>query len=132
ASFVAFGLAAVWLTRRFLPGQPWMALLVGPTLVLGQSTAMGSSSALYGLALPGALGASLGFLTLAALVTGRWRAAAASALLAALAHVQHGADLAPVLLLAAALATTRPRAQRLALAAVGTALVTQAALVGRL
>jgi hypothetical protein len=132
ASFVAFGFAAVWLTRRFLPDQPWMALLVGPTLALGQSTAMGSSSALYGLALPGALGACLGFLTLAALVTGRWRTAAASAVLAALTHVQHGADLAPVLLLAAALATTRPRAHRLALAGVGAALLAQAAVVGRL
>src|SRR5436853_1003016 len=123
ASFIAFGIAAVWLTRRFLPGQPWMALLVGPALVFGQSTAWGSSSALYGFALPHALGACLGFLTIAALVTGRWRAAAASAVLAALAHVQHGADLCPVLLLTAALATTRPRAHRLALAGIGAALV---------
>ena len=132
ASFLAFGVAAVWLTRRFLPGQPWMALLVGPALVLGQSTALGSSSALYGLALPGALGACLGFLTLAALVTGRWRTAAVVAVLAALTHVQHGANLAPVLLLGAALATARPRAHRFALGGVGIALVVQALLVGEL
>ena len=131
AGLVAFGFGAAWLTRRYLPGQPWMALLVGPTLVLGQSTALGSSSALYGLALPGALGACLGFLTLAALVTGRWRTAGIAAVLTALAHVQHGADLAPVLLLAAALATTRPRAHRLALAGVGAALVAQAGIVGQ-
>jgi hypothetical protein len=132
ASFAAFGCAAVWLTRRFLPGQPWMAVLVGPTLALGQSTAMGSSSALYGSALPHGLGACLGFLSLAGLLTGRWRAAAVAAFLAAMAHVQHGADLAPVLLLTAVLATRRPRAHRIALAGVGGALLAQAAAVARL
>ncbi|MDQ1501459.1 MAG: hypothetical protein QOI86_4799, partial [Actinomycetota bacterium] len=132
ASLLAFGLASVWLSRRFIPERPWLALLVGPVLALGPQTALGSGTALWGFALPQGLGACLGFLTVAALVTGRWRAAVVAAVLTALAHVQHGADLGPILLATAALATLRPRRHRLALAGVGAALVAQAGLVGHL
>jgi hypothetical protein len=132
ASLLAFGLASAWLARRFIPQRPWLALLVGPLLALGPQTALGSGTALWGFALPQGLGACLGFLTVAALLTGRWRAAAGAAVLTALAHVQHGADLGPILLATAALATLRPRGHRLALAGVGLGLIGQAAVVGHL
>ncbi|MEW6476354.1 MAG: hypothetical protein AB1679_29180, partial [Actinomycetota bacterium] len=89
-------------------------------------------TALWGFALPQGLGACLGFLAVAALVTGRWRAAVVASVLAALAHVQHGADLGPVLLATALLATLRPPRHRLALTAVGAGLIAQAAVVGHL
>jgi hypothetical protein len=129
-SLLVFGTAAVWLSRRFLPGRMWPALLLGPVLVAGPEKILGSTTPLLGVALPHVLGGCLAFAALAAILNGYWRAAIVTSLLAGLVHVQHGADLAPVLLLTAALATTtRPRI-RVALAGTAGLLLAGALLVG--
>jgi hypothetical protein len=126
AGLLAFGVAAVWLTERFLPGRPWLASLLGPLVVLGPEKVLGSTTPLLGLAIPHMLGGCLAFMALSGLVTGRWRAAAGAGLLAGAVHVQHGANLAPVFLAAAALAAGASRRHRLLAAGVGVILVAAA------
>jgi len=129
-SLLVFGTAAVWVSRRFLPGTIWPALLLGPVLVAGPEKILGSTTPLLGVALPHVLGGCLAFAALAAILNGYWRATIVTSLLAGLVHVQHGADLAPVLLLTAGLATTtRPRI-RMALAGTAVLLLAGALLVG--
>jgi hypothetical protein len=119
AGIAAFALASVWLTQRYLPHRPVLAALLGPLVVLGPEKILGSTTPLLWFADPHMLGGCLAFLALAALLTDRWRAAALSALLAWAVHVQHGANLAPILLLTAALASGAVLRRRLMLAGTG-------------
>jgi hypothetical protein len=130
-SMVAFGVAAHWLTRRFLPGRPWAALLLGPVLVLGPEKILGSTSPLLGIALPHVLGGCLALLACAAVINRYWTASLLASLAAGLVHVQHGVNLAPVLLVGALLATGCSRRTRLALVAGAGTLVGLALVVSR-
>jgi hypothetical protein len=116
-SLVAFGFGAAWLTRSLLPGRAWSAVLLGPVLVAGSTMTMGTSGPLLGAALPHMLGGCLAFAALAGLLNGYWRATTLLALLAGLVHVQHGANLVPILLGAAMVGTSLHRRARLTLAA---------------
>jgi hypothetical protein len=120
-SLAAFGLGAAWLTRRLLPGRAWPAVLLGPVLVAGSIMTMGTSGPLLGNALPHMLGGCLAFAALASLLNGFWRATALLSLLTGLVHVQHGANLVPILIGAALLGTSLHRRARLTLA--GTAVL---------
>jgi hypothetical protein len=123
AGIAVFSLGAVWITERFLPHRPGWAVLLGPLVVLGPQKILGSSGPIGWFAIPQMLGGCLAFLALAALLTGRWRAAIVAAVLTGAVHVQHGADLAPVLFLAAALPGAWRRRPRVAFAATGIALL---------
>jgi hypothetical protein len=131
-SLVAFGVGAVWLARAVLPGRTWPAILLGPVLAAGPDKILGSTTPLLGIALPHMLGGTLAFAALAALLNRYWRAAAVCSVLAGLTHVQHGADLVPVLLLAAVLASgaRASRRSRLELAGAATALLAGTVVVG--
>lgn len=130
-SLLAFGTAAAWAARRFLPAQPWGVLLLGPLLVFGPEKVLGSTTPLLGIALPHMLGACLAFAALAALVNRYWTAAMVASLLAGAVHVQHGANLAPVLLLAAVLATSATPRVRLLLGGTAASLGAGAVVVAR-
>jgi hypothetical protein len=130
ASLFAFGLGAVWLSRALLPGRMWPALLLGPVLAAGPDKVLGSTSPLLGVALPHMLGGCLAFAALAALLNRYWRAAVVCAVLAGLLHVQHGANLVPVLLLTAGLAAGAPRRSRLEITGAAAVLVAGAVAVG--
>jgi hypothetical protein len=116
-----FGFAATWLGHRFLPEHRWAPLFLGPVVVAGPELILGSTTPILGVALPHVLGGCLAFFTLAALITGRQRWAVVGALAAGAVHVQHGASLAPVLVLAALLCRL-PRRQRMEYAFTGVAL----------
>jgi hypothetical protein len=120
AGIVAFGTGAVWLAERFLPGRRTAAALIGPLVVLAPQAVLGSSGPLVWFAIPNMLGGCLAFLALSALLTGRFRIAVLAALVAGVVHVQHGANLAAVLMVAALLPHGWSRRQRFVL--VGTAL----------
>ena len=117
AGVAAFAVGSVWLTQRFLPGRPALAAALGPLVVLGPATILGSTTPLLWFADPHMLGGCLAFLALCGLPTDRWRAASLAALAAGAFHIQHGANLAPVLLLTALLATKAAPRRRLMLAA---------------
>jgi hypothetical protein len=127
AGLAAFAVGSVWLAQRFLPDRPGLAAALGPVVVLGPATILGSTTPLLWFADPHMLGGCLAFLALCGLLTERWRAASLAALAAGAFHIQHGANLAPVLLLTALLATKAARRRRLLLAATGVALVVGAA-----
>ena len=115
-SLLAFGLATAWLAHHWLPERAlWLAPLVGPILVLAPHSILGSTSPLLGWALPHMLGGCLASLALAALITRRYDIACVVTLLTAVAHVQHGANLAVVLLVSAVVLRDVGRRQRVAL-----------------
>lgn len=123
AGIVAFAVGAVWLTRRFLPDRPALAAVLGPLLVLGPEKILGSTTPLLWFADPHMLGGCLAFLALVALLTDRWNVAVVASLLAGAFHIQHGANLAPVLLLTAVLAQRVVARRRVMLAATAMVLV---------
>jgi hypothetical protein len=127
AGILAFAVGSVWLTRRFLPDRPALAAALGPIVVLGPANLLGSTTPLVWFADPHMLGGCLAFLALCGLLTDRWRAASLAALAAGLFHIQHGANLAPVLILTAILATHATARRRLLLVATALALVAGAA-----
>lgn len=128
-ALLAFGTAATWLGRRFFPSRRWPILIFGPVMAVGPEKVLGSTTPLLGVAVPHVLGGCLALLTLAALLTERWRSAVFAAVLTWLVHVQHGANLAPILVLAAVLATGASRRSRLTMAGTGLLLGLGAALV---
>jgi hypothetical protein len=121
AGIAIFALASVWLVDRFLPGRRAFSLALGPLVAVGPTVVLGSTTPLLWFADPHMLGGCLAFLALAGILSGHWRSAAVAAVAAEAVHVQHGANLAPVLLLAAVLCRAAPRRQRALLA--GTAVV---------
>jgi uncharacterized protein DUF6798 len=124
AGILAFAIGSAWLTRRFMPDCPGLAAALGPIVVLGPSALLGSTTPLLWFADPHMLGGCLAFLALCGLLTDRWGAASLAALAAGLFHIQHGANLAPVLILTAVLvrdATPRRRLLLVATAAILTA-----------
>jgi len=123
AGIVAFGTGAVWLAERFLPGRRAAAALMGPLAALAPQAVLGSSGPLVWFAIPNMLGGCLAFLALAALLTGRFRIAVLGALVAGVVHVQHGANLAAVLMLAAAMPGGWSRRQRFTLFGVAVTLL---------
>jgi hypothetical protein len=123
AGIAVFALASVWLTQRFLPERPALAAVLGPLVVLGPEKILGSTTPLLWFADPHMLGGCLAFLALVALLTDRWRVAVVAALLAGAFHIQHGANLAPVLLLTAVLARGAAPRRRIMLAATAVGLV---------
>jgi len=127
AGILAFATGSVWLTRRFLPDRPALAAALGPIVILGPATLLGSTTPLVWFADPHMLGGCLAFLALCGLLTDRWRAASLAALAAGLFHIQHGANLAPVLILTAVLATGATARRRLLLVATALALMAGAA-----
>lgn len=128
AGVVAFSVGSVWLARRFLPDRTALAAALGPIVVLGPTAVLGSTTPLLWFANPHMLGGCLAFLCLCGLLTERWRAASLAALAAGAFHIQHGANLAPILLLTAILATkVAPRLRSLLVA---TALVLLAGAAG--
>ncbi|MGH9004929.1 MAG: hypothetical protein ACRDYV_17540, partial [Acidimicrobiia bacterium] len=131
AGIAIFALASVWLVDRFLPGRRALSLALGPVVAVGPTTILGSTTPLLGFAIPHMLGGCLAFLALAGIQTGRWRSAAIAALATAAFHVQQGANLAPVLLLAAILGARAPRGRRLLLAAAAGAVLVGAQLVAQ-
>jgi hypothetical protein len=123
AGILAFAVGSVWLTQRFLPDRPALAAALGPLVVLGPATLLGSTTPLVWFADPHMLGGCFAFLGLCGLLTDRWWAASLAALAAGLFHVQHGANLTPVLILTAVLATKAPPRRRLLLVATALVLV---------
>ena len=120
---VVFSVAAVWVAERFVPGRRGAAALIGPLVALAPQAILGSSGPLVWFAIPNMLGGCLAFLALAALLTGRFRIAVVGALLAGLVHVQHGANLAAVLMVAAFIPGGWTRKQRVVLAGTAVALL---------
>jgi hypothetical protein len=129
AGIVIFGLASLWLVDRFVPGRRALSLAVGPLVAIGPTAFLGSTSPLLWFADPHMLGGCLAVLALAAVLTDRWAVAAVAALAAELVHVQHGANLAPVLLVAALLGAAQPRGRRILLAGTAAVLVAAAPLI---
>ncbi len=123
ASVVVFGVAAVWVAERFLPGRTGAAPVIGVLAVLAPQAILGSSGPLVWFAIPTMLGGCLAFLVLSALLTDRFWVAVVGALLAGMVHVQHGANLAAVLLVAALISKAWNRKQRAVAAATGLALL---------
>lgn len=133
ASLAAFGLATAWLARRWLPDHArWLATLVGPALVLSPISIMGSTTPLLAWALPHVLGGCLAYLTLAALLTDRPLPAAIAALATSVAHVQHGANLAVILVASAVLLPRLARTTRAVLLATAGAIVSMSVAVTRI
>ena len=124
SGIVVFAVGSVWLAERFLPRNAAWAAALGPLVVLGPSKLLGTTTPLLWFANPHMLGGCLAFLALAALLTGRWRTAAAVAVAAGVFHVQHGANLAPVLVLVALLNRQAARRDRVLL------IITAAFLIG--
>jgi len=125
-SIVVFGVGAVWVAERFLPERPGAAALIGPLAVLAPQAILGSSGPLVWFAIPTMLGGCLAFLALSALLTGRFRIAVVAALLAGVVHVQHGANLAAVMMFAALMPKGWTRLQRAVLAGAALTLLTGA------
>ncbi|HET9772011.1 MAG TPA: hypothetical protein VFS16_14050, partial [Acidimicrobiia bacterium] len=129
AGIAVFAVGSVWLVDRFLPGRRSLSLALGPLVALGPAGALGSTTPLLWFADPHMLGGCIAFLALAAILTGRWRWAAVAALAAMAVHVQHGANLAPVFLLAAVLGKAEPPRQRWLLAGTAAGLLATAPLI---
>ena len=129
AGIAVFGLASVWLIDRFVPGRRALSLALGPLVAIGPAAVLGSTTPLLWFANPHMLGGCLACLALAGVLAGHWRAAALAALAAGAVHVQNGANLAPVLLLAAVLSTGEPRSRRAVLAGTAAGLAVGAPLV---
>lgn len=120
AALVAFGTATALLAGHWLPPRArWLALVVGPVLVLGPLAPLGSTTPVLPSAIPHVLGGCLAYLAVALLLVRRPLAATIVTVLVALVHVQHGANLAVVLLLYAAVATDESKRDRWAMAAGG-------------
>jgi uncharacterized protein DUF6798 len=129
AGIAVFGLASVWLVDRFLPGRRAFSLALGPLVAIGPTAVLGSTTPLLWFANPHMLGGCLACLAVAGVLAGHWRVAALAALAAGAVHLQHGANLAPVLLLAALLAAGEPRRRRALLAGTAGVLVVAAPLI---
>lgn len=131
ASLLVFGAATALLARHWLPRDvQYLGLLVGPVVVAAPVGFLGSTSPLLAWALPHVLGGCLAYLALAALITSRQTLLRVVAPATALVHVQHGANLA-VILLAASLVLAVPRRRRVELAGLGVFNVVVALVVTR-
>lgn len=120
AALISFGLAIAILAERWLPTRiRWLSLLIGPIVVLGPISPLGSTTPILPVAIPHVLGGTLACLTLALLVSKRYKLVVLATILTALAHVQHGANVAVILLAYAAFTTTSSRRDRLMVAAAG-------------
>jgi hypothetical protein len=96
---LAFGLATALMATRVAPRAAW-PVAIGFTMLTSQTPWMigGTGSLVIPQALPAVTSASLVYLALAALVTGRRRIAAVVAVLVAVVHVQQGAVVVIVLI----------------------------------
>lgn len=120
ASVVAFGVATALLAQRWLPRHAqWLAVLVGPMVVLGPISPLGSTTPILPMALPHVLGGCLAYLAIVLILVDRPIPAALVTVATALAHVQHGANLAVIVVLCAVFWTGPTRNQRIVLAASG-------------
>lgn len=120
ASMIAVGVASALLARRWLPRHAqWLSLLIGPLIVFGPISPLGSTTLVLPIAVPHVLGGCLAYLAIALLITDRPLHAALTTVLVALAHVQHGANLAVIVMICALVMTGWSKRDRLVLASAG-------------
>lgn len=120
AALVIFGIASAVLAQHWLTGRAqWLALLIGPIVVLGPQSPLGSTTPLLPNAIPHVLGGCLAYLVLALLIVKRPLAASIVAGAVAIAHVQHGANIAVILLIFAVIQSGLSKRDRWTLVAAG-------------
>lgn len=120
AALVVFGIATALLARRWLPSHAqWLVALVGPLMVFGPLSPLGSTTPIVPMALPHVLGGCLAYLAIALILLDRPVGAAVATVLTAVVHVQHGANLAVIVILCAVVWTDPTKRQRIILATAG-------------
>jgi hypothetical protein len=121
-------LAEVWLAEN----RRVLAVAVGPLIALGPLWILGTATPLYATALPHVMGGCFAYLALVAIIVRAPRLAMVSALAAGVTHVQFGAMLVPILVVATLLWPRLPRRRRLELFGVAIALTVLAYAVTKL
>jgi hypothetical protein len=105
-SVAVFGYATARLAEVWLPdSRRLLAIAIGPLVVLGPLWILGTATPLYATALPHVMGGSLAYLALVAIIVRSPRLAVVASLAAGIAHVQFGAMLVPIIVVAAVLWT---------------------------
>jgi hypothetical protein len=103
-SIAIFGYATARLAEVWLPtSRRVLALTIGPIIALGPLWILGTATPLLNTALPHVMGGCLAYLALVGIVVRSPRLAVVAALAAGIAHVQFGAMLVPILIVAAIL-----------------------------
>lgn len=122
ASAIVFGTASVLLARRWLPRRAWwLSILIGPLVVLGPISPLGSTTPILPIAIPHVLGGCLAYLAIVLILIDRPIGASIATVLTALVHVQHGANLAVVVIVCAVIWKGPTVRERWIMAAAGVA-----------
>lgn len=96
---IAFGFATMLIATKWAPAQPFIAALA-MTAIISQTpwNVVGSGSTMIAQALPTVLAGQLMYLTLALLLTGKWKLVPLFSLLIGIVHVQQGAVIGIILI----------------------------------
>ena len=99
SGLIAFGFATMLLAKKWAPAQPFIAALA-MTAIISQTpwNVVGSGSTMIAQALPTVLAGQLMYLTLALLLTDKWKLVPFFALLIGIVHVQQGAVIGIILI----------------------------------